>query len=84
MNPALTNVANPVWAIDGLVFMAFLLAATYMVWWALGVVRWDKFLFDPFGPQARWLRFILALIGGFLVALCLVCYLLAAQLLRQL
>lgn len=82
MNPDFTLTPSPVLAVDGIVFMAFLLASTYVVWWALGIVRWDKLLFDPTGPQARWLRFILALIGGFWIALCLLLYLAAAQLLH--
>ncbi|WP_245629007.1 DUF1146 family protein [Alicyclobacillus shizuokensis] len=75
---------SAVWAADGVLFILAFLFGTWVTWWALGALKWDKFLFDPFGTQTRVLRFLLALLGGFLLALAAVAYILAFQLLRVL
>ncbi|MCL6517152.1 DUF1146 family protein [Alicyclobacillus sp.] len=71
-------------AVDGLVFIIAFLFGTYVWWRALGVLRWDRFVFDPFGQQTRILRFLLALCGGFVLAVVAVVYVLAGQALRAL
>jgi uncharacterized membrane protein YwzB len=69
-------------AADGLVFMIAFLGGVYVTWQALGVLKWDKFVFDPIGHQTRMLRFILSLIGGFFIGSTAVLYMIAAQALR--
>jgi uncharacterized membrane protein YwzB len=69
-------------AADGLVFMIAFLGGIYLTWQALGVLKWDKFVFDPIGHQTRMLRFILSIIGGFFIASTAVVYMIAAQALR--
>ncbi|MCL6454635.1 MAG: DUF1146 domain-containing protein [Alicyclobacillus sp.] len=71
-------------AADGFIFIVGFLVGTYYAWRALGILRWDKFVMDPFGPQARLLRFLVAMVGGFIVGLIAVAYLLAGQALRML
>ncbi|GGJ11054.1 hypothetical protein GCM10010885_20400 [Alicyclobacillus cellulosilyticus] len=78
MNPLYSVAA----AVDGAVFIAALLAGTYAAWWALGILRWDRILADPFGPQARLLRFLLALAGGLVCGLVAILYVAAAQAFR--
>ncbi|MCL6632616.1 MAG: DUF1146 family protein [Alicyclobacillus herbarius] len=75
---------SAVLAADGLLFVLAFLFGTWATWWALGALKWDKFLFDPLGTQTRVLRFLLALLGGFLLALAAVAYIVAFQLLRVL
>jgi uncharacterized membrane protein YwzB len=75
---------NALLAADGLLFILAFFIGTYVTWWALGALKWDKFLFDPFGTQTRVLRFLLSLFGGFLMGLAAVAYIFAFQLLRLL
>lgn len=70
------------YAADGFMFIAGFLVGTYYAWRALGIIRWDKFVLDPFGVQTRILRFMLAMGGGFMVGLIVVAYLIAGQMLR--
>lgn len=69
-------------AADAVIFLIAFLGGTYITWWAIGILQWDKFVQDPYGPQARMLRFLLALLGGFLTGLIALFYLLAGQALR--
>ncbi|MCL6599363.1 MAG: DUF1146 family protein [Alicyclobacillus macrosporangiidus] len=69
-------------AVDGLVFIIAFLFGTYVWWRALAILKWEKFVFDPFGHQTRVLRFLLALCGGFVLAVVAVIYVLAGQALR--
>jgi uncharacterized integral membrane protein (TIGR02327 family) len=80
-----TDVDNVVTvAADGLIFMIAFLGGTYVAWWALGVLRWEKFVLDPGTPQARMLRFLMAILGGFVISVIAVCYVIAGQALRLL
>ncbi|MCL6548586.1 MAG: DUF1146 domain-containing protein [Alicyclobacillus sp.] len=69
-------------AADGLLFMVVFFAGTYFTWWAIGILRWEQFVHDPHGPQARMLRFILAVFGGLVFALIALLYVVAVQALR--
>lgn len=71
-------------AADGFIFIVAFLVGTYYAWRALGILKWDQFVFDPIGVQARILRFFMAMAGGFLVGLIAVAYLIAGQALRVL
>jgi|UPI0004241E17 uncharacterized membrane protein YwzB len=71
-------------AAAGAIFIIAFLGGTYITWQALGVLKWDKIVFDPIGHQTRMLRFILAMIGGFFIASTAAAYLLAGQALRAL
>lgn len=71
-------------AMDAMIFFLAFLGGTYLTWWAVGILKWDKFVNDPYGPQARMLRFMLAMLGGFITGLIAVVYLLAGQALRLL
>ena len=71
-------------AADGFIFILAFLVGTYYAWRALGILKWDKFVFDPFGVQARILRFFMAMAGGFMIGLIAVAYLIAGQALRVL
>ena len=77
-----TSTASALLAADGLVFMMAFLGGTYVSWWAVGILKWDKFVYDPFGRQARMLRFLLALLGGFLIGLIALVYIIAVQSMR--
>lgn len=69
-------------AADGFIFIAAFLIGTYFAWRALGILKWDVFVHDVYGPQARMLRFFMAMGGGFMVGLIAVAYLFAGQVLR--
>lgn len=69
-------------AADGFIFIIAFLVGTYYAWRALGILKWDNFVFDPVGVQARILRFFMAMAGGFMVGLIAVAYLIAGQALR--
>lgn len=71
-----------IFAADAIIFLVVFLGGTYITWWAIGILKWDKFVNDPYGPQARMLRFLLAMLGGFLTGLIALLYLLAGQALR--
>ncbi|MBX5437588.1 MAG: DUF1146 domain-containing protein [Alicyclobacillaceae bacterium] len=77
MNAGLANLAA-----DGLLFMVVFFAGTCVTWWAVGGLRWEQFVSDPHGPQARLLRFILALCGGLVFGLVALGYVAAVQSLR--
>lgn len=79
-----TAIQAPMIAADGFIFIIGFLVGTYYAWRALGILKWDKFVADPFGPQARLLRFFMAMFGGFMVGLIAVAYLIAGQALRVL
>ena len=81
---ASTNPFSSLAAADGIIFMLAFLLGTYYAWKGLGALKWDKFMFDPTGENIRILRFLLALLGGFLVGAVAVGYLLAGQSLRTL
>jgi uncharacterized membrane protein YwzB len=70
-------------AADGLVFMLAFLLGTWYAWRALGILKWDKFVHDPFGQQARMLRFLLAMVGGSMIGFVALVYVLAGQALRS-
>ena len=72
------------YAADAVIFLIAFLGGTYITWWAIGIIKWEKFVHDAFGPQARMLRFLLALLGGYLTGLIALFYLLAGQALRML
>lgn len=69
--------------LDGLVFIAAFLGGMYLTWRAIGILHWDKFTVDPFGPQARLLRVLIALVGGLVFGWVVVLFILATQLLRM-
>ena len=71
-------------AADGFIFIIAFLVGTYYSWRALGILKWDKFVFDPMGVQARILRFLMSMAGGFMVGLIAIAYLVAGQALRVL
>ncbi|GMA50948.1 hypothetical protein GCM10025857_23050 [Alicyclobacillus contaminans] len=71
-------------AVAGAFFMLAFLIGTYVTWQALGVLKWDKFVFDPDGHPTRVLRFLLSLMGGFFVGATAAAYSLAWEALRQL
>jgi uncharacterized membrane protein YwzB len=70
-------------AAAGVIFIIVFLGGTYITWQALGVLKWDKFVFDPIGHQTRMLRFILAMIGGFFIGCTAAAYLLAGEAIRS-
>ncbi|GMA63535.1 DUF1146 domain-containing protein [Alicyclobacillus fastidiosus] len=55
--------------IDGTVALLFFFAGLLAAWWALGALKWDKFVNQPLSPQVQMLRFFLALAGGLLAVL---------------
>lgn len=67
---------------DGFIFMIAFLGGTYLSWWALGIIRWEKFVLAPSSPQARMLRFLIAAVGGFILAMICGVYALAGQVIR--
>lgn len=69
-------------AADGLLFMCAFLFGTWYAWRALGILKWENFVHDPYGQQARMLRFLLAMLGGSMIAIVALLYLLAGQALR--
>jgi uncharacterized membrane protein YwzB len=69
-------------AADGLIFMIAFLLGTWYAWRALGILKWDKFVADPHGQQARMLRFLLAMFGGSMIAFVSLVYVIAGQALR--
>jgi uncharacterized membrane protein YwzB len=69
----------PMIAADGFIFILTFLVGTYFAWRALGILKWDQFIFDPIGQQARILRFFLAMFGGLIVGMVAVMYLIAGQ-----
>lgn len=71
-------------AADAMIFLLAFLGGTYITWWAIGIVKWDKFVQDPYGSQARMLRFLVAMFGGFTTGLIALFYLFAGQALRML
>ncbi|MCF8567174.1 DUF1146 domain-containing protein [Alicyclobacillus tolerans] len=83
LNAAATYSNAPLYAADGLIFIIAFLGGVYITWWAVGILKWDKFTADPHGPQARMLRFLMALTGGLLTGLVAVAYLFAGQALRM-
>lgn len=73
---------NALAASDGLTFLVIFILGTMLTWWAVGILKWDKFTHDPFGRQARMLRLILGFLGGALFGVVAVVYVVAIQLLR--
>lgn len=69
-------------AADGFIFIIAFLIGTYFAWRAIGILKWENFVHDPYGPQARMLRFFLSMAGGFMVGLIAVAYLFAGQEMR--
>ena len=80
--PGVTSVNAALIGIDGIVFIAAFLGGMYLTWRAIGILRWDKFTIDPFGPQARLLRVLVALVGGLIFGWVIVLFILATQLLK--
>jgi|GEM_PF-4397160 len=78
------NVTNVGYAVDGFVFIVVFLFGVYITWRALASLKWDKFMFDPFGRDIRILRFLLSLVGGFLLGLMAALYMIAIQLMKVL
>lgn len=76
------HAALAVVGLDGFVFILAFLAGMYLTWRAIGVLRWDKFTTDPFGPQARLLRVLLGMVGGLMFGWVVVLFILATQLFR--
>lgn len=68
--------------IDGFVFIVAFLGGMYLTWRAIGILHWDKFTVDPFGPQARLLRVLMALVGGLVFGWVVVLFILATQLFK--
>ncbi len=68
-------------AADGLSFVFVFIFGTMITWWAVGILKWDKFVHDPFGPQARFLRLIFGILGGALFGFIAIVYVVAVQLL---
>lgn len=69
-------------ASDGLTFLCVFILGTMLTWWAVGILKWDKFTHDPYGRQARVLRLIFGCIGGALFGVVAVIYVIAIQLIR--
>ncbi|MDQ0189406.1 DUF1146 domain-containing protein [Alicyclobacillus cycloheptanicus] len=69
---------------DALMFIVAFLFGMYMTWRAIGILRWDKFTADPFGAQARLLRVLIGMVGGFLFGFVIAIFFLATQLFSQL
>lgn len=80
--PGVTSANAALVGIDGIVFIAAFLGGMYLTWRAIGILRWDKFTIDPFGPQARLLRVLVALVGGLIFGWVIVLFILATQLLK--
>ncbi|WDL95218.1 DUF1146 domain-containing protein [Alicyclobacillus sp. ALC3] len=80
--PGVTSANAALVGIDGMVFIAAFLGGMYLTWRAIGILRWDKFTVDPFGPQARLLRVLIALVGGLIFGWVIVLFILATQLLK--
>ena len=71
-------------AVDGVIFFLVFFAGLVISWWALGALKWDKFVNLPFSPQANMLRFLLSLLGGALWGFVALMYLLAVSFIRTL
>lgn len=70
-------------ASDGLTFLCVFVLGTMLTWWAVGILKWDKFTHDPFGRQARILRLIFGFLGGALFGMVAVVYVVAIQMIRM-
>ncbi|EPZ45549.1 MULTISPECIES: DUF1146 domain-containing protein [Alicyclobacillus] len=55
--------------VDGTVTLLFFFLGLVAAWWALGAVKWDKFVNQPLSSQVQMLRFFLALLGGIVAVL---------------
>lgn len=63
--------------------MVALLIGTSIAWYALGAVRWEIFMRDPYTRAARLLRLLFAILIGTGVAGFLIQYATAAALMRS-
>ncbi|QQE78763.1 DUF1146 family protein [Alicyclobacillus sp. SO9] len=75
-------VSNVSGAIDGMIFIITFLIGIYITYRALGSLKWDRFMFDPIGSNIRLLRFLFALLGGFVLGLAAAAYVFAVQLVQ--
>lgn len=78
-----TNAASVIVSAGGIVFFVCFFGGLLAAWWALGALKWEKFVL-PLPTQVNMLRLFLALMGGLLTGAVGVAYLLAVQALKGL
>ena len=71
-------------AVDAVLFFIAFFGGVIVSWWALGALKWDKFVNATNISQVNMLRFLLALFGGMLWGSIAILYLLAVEALRGL
>jgi len=76
-----SNTVGVLLGAGGVVFFVCFFGGLITAWWALGALRWEKFVL-PLTMQANVLRFFLALVGGLLTGFVGIAYLLAVQALK--